>query len=57
MLAASAALREQGYVVNTQPRQKKMRRQLDEFSAQGFTLMALYRAGDALPEIKPLEGH
>lgn len=57
VLAASAALREQGYIVNTQPRQKKMRRQLDEFSAQGFTLMALYRAGDALPEIKPLEGH
>jgi histidyl-tRNA synthetase len=57
VLAASAALREQGYVVNTQPRQKKMRRQLDEFSAQGYTLMALYRAGDAQLEIKSLEGH
>ena len=34
-----------------------MRRQLDELSAQGYTLMALYRTGEALPEIKPLEGH
>jgi histidyl-tRNA synthetase len=57
VLAASGALRERGYVVNMQPRAKKMRRQLDELSAQGYTLMALYRAGDALPEIKPLEGH
>ena len=57
VLAASAALREQGYIVNMLPRAKKMRRQLDELSAQGYTLMALYRAGEALPEIKPLEGH
>ena len=40
-----------------QPRQKKMRRQLDELATQGYTLMALYRAEDALPEVKPLEGH
>ncbi len=57
VLATGATLREQGYVVNMQPRAKKMRRQLDELSAQGYTLMALYRAGDALPEIKALEGH
>ncbi|HET8908675.1 MAG TPA: histidine--tRNA ligase [Ktedonobacterales bacterium] len=57
VLATASTLREQGYVVNMQPRQKKMRRQLDELSAQGYTTMALYRAGDALPEIKPLEGH
>jgi histidyl-tRNA synthetase len=57
VLAASAALREQGYIVNMLPRAKKMRRQLDELSAQGYALMALYRAGEPLPEIKPLEGH
>ncbi|HEX6541586.1 MAG TPA: histidine--tRNA ligase [Ktedonobacterales bacterium] len=57
VLATGAALREEGYVVNMQPRQKKMRRQLDELAAQGYSLMALYRAGEALPEIKPLEGH
>lgn len=57
VLAAGAALREQGYIVNMLPRQKKMRRQLDELAAQGYTLMALYRAGEALPEIKALEGH
>jgi histidyl-tRNA synthetase len=57
VLAGSAVLREQGYIVNMQPRAKKMRRQLDEFSEQGYTLMALYRAGETLPEIKPLEGH
>ena len=57
VLATGATLREQGYVVNMQPRAKKMRRQLDDLSAQGYTLMALYRAGDALPEIKALEGH
>jgi hypothetical protein len=34
-----------------------MRRQLDELSAQGYSLMALYQAGEALPEIKSLEGH
>jgi hypothetical protein len=39
------------------PRAKKVRRQLDELSAQGYALMALYRAGEPLPEIKPLEGH
>ncbi len=57
VLVASAALREQGYIVNMQPRAKKMRRQLDELSGQGYTLMALYRAGETLPEIKTLEGH
>jgi histidyl-tRNA synthetase len=57
VLVASGALREQGYIVNMLPRAKKMRRQLDELSTQGYTLMALYRAGEALPEIKPLEGH
>ena len=57
VLVASGALREQGYIVNMLPRAKKMRRQLDELSAQGYTLMALYRVGEALPEIKPLEGH
>jgi histidyl-tRNA synthetase len=57
VMATASTLREQGYVVNMQPRQKKMRRQLDELSAQGYTMMALYRAGNALPEIKPLEGH
>ena len=57
VLATAATLREREYIVNMQPRQKKMRRQLDELSAQGYRLMALYRAGDALPEIKPLEGH
>jgi histidyl-tRNA synthetase len=57
VLATGATLRAQGYVVNMQPRAKRMRRQLDELSAQGYTLMALYRAGDALPEIKALEGH
>jgi len=57
VLATGAALRGQGYVVNMQPRAKKMRRQLDELAAQGYTLMELYRAGDALPEIKALEGH
>ena len=56
-LAAAATLREQGYVVNMLPRQKKMRRQLDELSTQGYTLMALYRPDEALPEVKPLEGH
>ena len=56
-LAAAATLREQGYVVNMLPRQKKMRRQLDELSTQGYTLMTLYRPDDALPEVKPLEGH
>ncbi|HEU5347171.1 MAG TPA: histidine--tRNA ligase [Ktedonobacterales bacterium] len=57
VLAATAALREQGYIVNMLPRQKKMRRQLDDLAAQGYTLMALYRTDDALPEIKTLEGH
>lgn len=57
VLATAATLREQGYIVNMQPRQKKMRRQLDDLAIQGYTFMAIYRAGDALPEIKALEGH
>ena len=57
VLAAAATLREQGYIVNMQPRQKKMRRQLDELSAQGYALMALFRPDEALPEVKALEGH
>ena len=57
VLATGAALREQGYIVNMQPRAKKMRRQLDDLAAQGYTLMALYRAGNIPPEIKALEGH
>jgi histidyl-tRNA synthetase len=57
VLATAAALRGQGYVVNMQPRQKKMRRQLDELAIQGYTQMALYRAEDTQPEIKPLDGH
>lgn len=57
VLGTAETLREQGYLVNTQPRAKKLRRQLDEYAAQGYTLMCLYTAGAPLPDLRPLEGH